>query len=30
MAVPSGAQEQEFTIATTRGPRVFMLFAQTK
>ena len=30
MAVPSGAQEQQFAIATARGPRVFMLFAQTK
>jgi len=30
MAVPTGAQEQQFAIATDRGPRVFMLFSQTK
>ena len=30
MAVPAGAQEQQFAIATARGPRVFMLFAQAK
>ena len=30
MAVPAGAQELQFAIATTRGPRVFMLFSQTK
>ena len=30
MAVPNGAQELQFAIATARGPRVFMLFSQTK
>ena len=30
MAIPNGAQEQQFAIATARGPRVFMLFSQTK
>jgi hypothetical protein len=30
MAIPTGAQEQQFAIATDRGPRVFMLFSQTK
>ncbi len=30
MAVPAGAQEQQFAIKTARGPRVFMLFSQTK
>jgi hypothetical protein len=30
MAVPTGAQELQFAIATARGPRVFMLFSQTK
>jgi hypothetical protein len=30
MAVPTGAQELHFAIATARGPRVFMLFSQTK
>ena len=30
MAIPTGAQELQFAIATARGPRVFMLFAQTK
>jgi hypothetical protein len=30
MAVPTGAQEQQFAIKTARGPRVFMLFSQTK
>jgi hypothetical protein len=30
MAVPNGAQELQFAIATDRGPRVFMLFSQTK
>jgi len=29
LAVPLG-REEEFAIATPRGPRVFMLFAQTK
>ena len=30
LAVPSTPQEQQFQIMTDRGPRVFMLFAQTK
>ena len=30
MAVPTGAQELHFAIPTARGPRVFMLFSQTK
>lgn len=30
LAIPSNAQEEQFAIATPRGPRVFMLFAQTK
>ena len=30
MAIPNGAQELQFAIATARGPRVFMLFSQTK
>ena len=30
MAIPNGAQELKFAIATGRGPRVFMLFSQTK
>lgn len=30
MAVPRNAQEEPFALATARGPRVFMLFAQTK
>jgi len=30
MAVPTGAQELQFAIATARGPRVLMLFSQTK
>ena len=30
MAVPTGAQELQFAIPTDRGPRVFMLFSQTK
>jgi hypothetical protein len=30
MAIPAGAQELQFAIATARGPRVFMLFSQTK
>lgn len=29
-AVPHGPQEEQFALATDRGPRVFMLFAQTK
>ncbi len=30
LAIPQGAEEEQFAIATPRGPRVFMLFAQTK
>jgi hypothetical protein len=30
MAIPNGAQELQFAIATARGPRVLMLFSQTK
>jgi hypothetical protein len=30
LAVPANAQEAEFQIDTHRGPRVFMLFAQSK
>jgi len=30
LAMPQGAQEELYAIATPRGPRVFMLFAQTK
>jgi hypothetical protein len=30
MVIPAGAQELQFAIATARGPRVFMLFSQTK
>jgi hypothetical protein len=30
LAIPHGAQEEHFAIATPRGPRVFMLFAQAK
>jgi hypothetical protein len=30
LAVPHGPQEEQFALATDRGPRVFMLFAQTK
>jgi hypothetical protein len=30
LAVPQGKQEEQFAIATARGLRVFMLFAQTK
>lgn len=30
LAVPHGPQEEQFALATGRGPRVFMLFAQTK
>jgi hypothetical protein len=29
-AVPHGPQEERYQIATDKGPRVFMLFAQTK
>ena len=30
LAVPQGADEEKFAITTFRGPRVFMLFSQTK
>lgn len=30
MAVPHGFQEEQFQIQTEKGPRVMMLFAQTK
>ena len=30
MAVPHGAQEEKYAVTTPRGPRVCMLFAQTK
>ncbi|MGO8766481.1 MAG: glycogen-binding domain-containing protein [Limisphaerales bacterium] len=30
LAAPHGPEEEQFAIATPRGPRVFMLFAQTK
>jgi len=30
LAVPHGPQEETFAIQTSRGPRVFMMFAQTK
>ncbi|HWD91265.1 MAG TPA: hypothetical protein VG938_02845 [Verrucomicrobiae bacterium] len=30
LAPPHGANEERYTLATDRGPRVFMLFAQTK
>lgn len=30
LAMPQGAQEELYAITTPRGPRVFMLFAQTK
>jgi hypothetical protein len=30
LAVARGAEEERFTIETARGPRIFMLFAQTK
>jgi len=30
LAIPRGPVEEQFAIATARGPRVFMLFAQTK
>lgn len=29
-AIPHGPQETQFQLMTDRGPRVFMLFAQTK
>jgi hypothetical protein len=30
LAIPRGPEEERYTLATDRGPRVFMLFAQTK
>jgi hypothetical protein len=30
MAIPRTPQETQFALTTERGPRVFMLFAQTK
>ena len=30
LAIPRGPQEEQYALATARGPRVFMLFAQTK
>jgi len=30
LAIPQGFQEEQYAITTARGPRVFMLFAQTK
>jgi hypothetical protein len=30
LAVPHGPQEEQYQLKTERGPRVFMLFAQTK
>ncbi len=30
LAIPTGPQEEQFQIMTHKGPRVFMLFAQTK
>jgi len=30
LAVPANAQETQFALATARGPRVFMLFSNTK
>ena len=30
LAIPQSAEEEKFAISTARGPRVFMLFAQTK
>lgn len=30
LAVPHGMQEETFALQTPRGPRVFMMFAQTK
>ena len=29
-AIPHTAEEKQFALETTRGPRVFMLFSQTK
>jgi len=30
MAIPHGFDEEQYAIQTDRGPRVFMMFAQTK
>lgn len=30
LAIPHGPQEEQFAIQTARGPRLFMLFGQTK
>jgi len=30
LAVPHGPQEERYQLVTSRGPRLFMLFAQTK
>ena len=30
LAIPRGPEEEQYTLKTDRGPRVFMLFAQTK
>ena len=30
LAVPEGFEEQQYQVMTARGPRVFLLFAQTK
>ncbi len=30
LAIPRGPQEEQYALPTIRGPRVFMLFAQTK
>ena len=30
MAIPHGFEEEQYAIQTDRGPRVFMMFAQTK
>jgi hypothetical protein len=30
LAVPHGPQEERYALATDKGPRVFMLFAETK
>lgn len=30
LAVPQSSEEEQFALTTVRGPRVFMLFSQTK
>jgi len=30
LAIPRGPQEEQYALPTARGPRVLMLFAQTK